>query len=336
MKVIIDPEDDIQYMSFYIKGLGDRFGQRNLTFNHHAFDDLPIEERHTRTMRFIIKHGASEMRYVIDANDSYKVNGVLYDWSDLYGSVNANFEKTPSRLQTKLVSLCPSFAIRYANALKGCACAVKGVVTTRRNKRKYLGCWKRMLQRPVLSDYCYQQPEERYVFHLSTLWLSDEWNRNDEGVNYRRAQFIKACKALEPEIVFEGGLVASGTVKESSIFVDCLSQRYKSDKWMKLTKASAIVFNTPAYWDCHGWKLGEFMAMGKAMLSTPLFNDLPSPLVNGEHIHFIEDFSVESIKENVDWMVKHRSYCEKLEHNILQYWLNYGTPLASLKLMGIA
>ena len=26
MKVIIDPEDDIQYMSFYIKGLGDGRG----------------------------------------------------------------------------------------------------------------------------------------------------------------------------------------------------------------------------------------------------------------------------------------------------------------------
>lgn len=30
MKVIIDPEDDIQYMSFYVKGLIDRFGHSNV------------------------------------------------------------------------------------------------------------------------------------------------------------------------------------------------------------------------------------------------------------------------------------------------------------------
>ena len=62
MKIIIDPEDDIQYMSFYIKGLEEMFGRESVVFNHKAFDELPSEERHTRTMRFIIKTGSSERR----------------------------------------------------------------------------------------------------------------------------------------------------------------------------------------------------------------------------------------------------------------------------------
>ena len=47
-----------------------------------------------------------------------------------------------------------------------------------------------MLQRPQLKEYTPQQAHDNYIFHLSTLWQSDEWNRNNEGVNLRRAYFI--------------------------------------------------------------------------------------------------------------------------------------------------
>ena len=117
MRVIIDPEDDIQYMSFYIKGLEELFGRENVAFRYDAFADLPIEERHTRTMRFILKDGLAEKRFIIDTNDSYRVNEVLYQCSYTYGSVNANFGKTPEMLQKRLISLCPSFAIQYTRPI---------------------------------------------------------------------------------------------------------------------------------------------------------------------------------------------------------------------------
>ena len=50
MKVIIDPEDDIQYMSFYIKGLIDRFGRSHVVYNRRAFNELSDDDRATRTM----------------------------------------------------------------------------------------------------------------------------------------------------------------------------------------------------------------------------------------------------------------------------------------------
>ena len=39
------------------------------------------------------------------------------------------------------------------------------------------------------------------------------------------------------------------------------------NEWISKTKQSAIVFNTPAFWSCHGWKLGEYLAMGKCIIS---------------------------------------------------------------------
>lgn len=334
MKVIIDPEDDIQYMSFYVKGLIDRFGQSNVGYNRHAFSELSNADRATRTMRFIIKDATHERRYTIDTNDSYRINESLYTWSDVYGSVNTNWAKTPDSQQGKLVSLCPSFAIRYTHPLLAWSSAIKGVILTRRPKRKYLGSWRRMLQRPKLKEYTPQPARDNYIFHLSTLWQSDEWNRNNEGVNLRRAYFIRACQELAPELLFEGGLAASPNNTSASLFSDCLANRISSKVCLDKTKESTLVFNTPAYWDCHGWKLGEYMALGKAILSTPLSNDLPAPLIHGQHIHIAGATQVE-MSEAIKYMLSHSEYRHRLEANIHEYWQQYGTPEASLKLLGI-
>ena len=334
MKIIIDPEDDIQYMSFYVKGLIDRFGFSNIIYNRHAFDELPDADRATRTMRFIIKYGAHEKRYTIDTNDSYRINESLYEWCDVYGNVNTNWTKTPENQQSKLVSLCPSFAIRYTHPIHALPIAIMGVLGTHRPMRKYLGSWRRMLQRPQLKDYIPQPTRDNYIFHLSTLWQSDEWNRNNEGVNLRRAYFIRACQELEPEIFFEGGLASSPNNPSAQIFSDCLASRISGHACLDKTKESTLVFNTPAYWDCHGWKLGEYMALGKAILSTPLSNDLPAPLIHGHHIH-ISGATQEEMAEAIKYMLSHPNYRHQLEINIHGYWLKYGTPDAALKLLGI-
>lgn len=334
MKVIIDPEDDIQYMSFYIKGLVDRFGASDVVFNRRAFGDLPDADRFTRSMRFIIRDGLRERRYAVNTNDSYKINGTLYDWCDVYGNVNTNWAQTPASQQGKLVSLCPSFAVRYTHPLLAWPRAAVCAVGTRRPVRKYLGCWHRMLQRPQLEDYTLHAARENYIFHLSTLWQSDEWNRNDEGVNLRRACFIRACRELAPAVVFEGGLAASPTNPSAALFADCLADRMPGHASLNKTKESVLVFNTPAYWDCHGWKLGEYMALGKAILSTPLSNDLPAPLVHGQHIH-IAGATREEIADAVQYMLANPGYRHRLEANIHEYWQRYGSPDATLKLLGI-
>ena len=97
---------------------------------------------------------------------------------------------------------------------------------------------------------------------------------------------------------------------------------------------SAFVFNTPAFWDCHGWKLGEYLALGKCIISTPLSNDLPAPLVHGVHIHYVQP-NEESIREAVEYILSHKEYRKTLERNAKSYWDKYGTPEQSLHLLGL-
>lgn len=332
-KVVIDRNCDIVYSSPYIYGLCILFGKQVI-----GFGDLNLPQKSSDGMCFILTKGGKAMNYYVSLADSYKIDENKYDWCDVYGSVNANYAKTPERFHNKLVPLCPSFGIRCWNFPTALFHAIKGGGNIECSMKKYIGKFKRMLQRPEYQDY-FTSPRllninNNHVFFLSTLWYSDEWNRNDEGVNARRANFIRACKELE-DVNFEGGLVSQGKDRSSEgLFSDCLCGGIPMTEWMEKTKQSALVFNTPAFWDCHGWKLGEYLAMGKCIVSTKLSNDLPSPLEHGKNIHFVEN-DKDSMKEAVQYIVRHPDYRMRLEQGAQAYWEQYGSPIASLKLLGI-
>jgi hypothetical protein len=335
MKVVIDPVDDILYMSFYVYGLQKVLGSGNVKFSSAPFSSLSTVARHTKSTRFIIEKDGKERKYVIHCDDTYQIHEELYNWCDVYGCVNTNFAKTPEAFHKRLVSLCPSFGMRCWNWPQTLFHAFANLPKDGTSMRKFLGKHKRLLDRPVYSDYVSKASvDDDYVFFLSTLWYSDEWNKNDEGVNARRANFVRACKGLD-NVYFEGGLVSQGKERSSEdLFADCLCGGIPMKEWMEKTKRSLLVFNTPAFWDCHGWKLGEYLAMGKCIVSTELSNDLPEPLEHGKNIHFVEN-SQESMRDAVDYIVSHPEYRKKLEQGARAYWETYGTPIASLKLLGI-
>ena len=341
MKVIIDPVDDILYMSFYVYGLTKLFSSNNICFSPEPFALLSTKSRHSKSTRFIIKKDGSERKYVIHCDDTYSIHEELYSWCDVYGCVNANYAKTPKKYHQKLVSLCPSFAIRCWNLPQTIYHALCNRPNDGTSARKFFGKHKRLLQRPKYSDYSspYSQfsipnSQYAYVFFLSTLWYSDEWNKNDKGVNLRRAHFIRACKELDG-VLFEGGLVSQGNERSSEdLFADCLCNSVSMNEWLKKTKHSSLVFNTPAFWECHGWKLGEYLALGKCIVSTPLSNDLPAPLEHGKNIHFVDN-GKDSIMQAIRYIITHPQYKLELEQGAKRYWAQYGSPTASLKTLGI-
>ncbi|MBR3698932.1 MAG: glycosyltransferase [Bacteroidales bacterium] len=332
-QVIVDPECDILYSSFYIYGLYEAFGRGNVRFERLFEKSVGPD-----TLNFMVLGDGLERKVTISLADSYQVNNEeLYDWCDVYGNVNANFSKTPSRFHDKMVALCPSFGIRCWNAFDAMRYAVVLAPNRDSSIRKHLGKFKRMLQRPAYRDYeapASSVEDSRYVFFLSTLWPHDEWNRNDEKVNLRRADFIRACREVDG-LRFEGGLVSCGHERCSErLFADCLCEAMPMSEWMKRTRRSALVFNTPAYWDCHGWKLGEYLTMGKCIVSTRLSNDLPVPLEHGVNVHFVDD-NRESMKDGVRYILDHPEYAERLGRGASRYWEKCGSPYASLCLLGI-
>lgn len=339
-KIIIDPLVNVYYASFYIHSLYEKFGKRNVVFKSSPFKELKDRDQN---FNFIISMNDNENKYSIHFDDPYDIKENLYKWCDVYGSVNANFDKTPLDHQAKLISLPPSFGIRVWSFPQTLFFCISNLlkVNTRVDVRKFIGKYRRQfeLRLPLRSYESFNGSinsfvEKNYIFHLSTLWQSDEWNKNDEGVNRVRANFIRVCKSIG-SINFEGGLSFK---HDSSItqFNDVLYNGTMSMRdYIEKTKQSLLVFNTPSFWSCHGWKLGEFLALGKAIISTPLSNDLPEPLEHGKNIHFIVNDSEEEIRKAVLYIINNAEYRMHLERGAQDYWNKYGTPLKSLELLGL-
>jgi glycosyltransferase involved in cell wall biosynthesis len=135
---------------------------------------------------------------------------------------------------------------------------------------------------------------------------------------------MRACRAVNG-LSFEGGFAPRRRTDVEGIS-DVLARRmYPFREWIRLTKSSALVFNCPAVHGCLGWKLGEFMALGKAMVSLPLSREMPSPLVHGEHVHYVEDDEA-SIKAGIEQLLGDDPYRTKLEIAARKYYLDYLAP----------
>ena len=352
MKIIVDPRSSYSYGSFYMKELK-RVCKNNLHYSINPFKELGLLGN---DMRFVIEKDGKKTNCFLALNDSYRIHEQDYEWCDVYGSVNANFTHCPHEKYPKLVSLVPSFGIRDSSLMERMLsvsinlCKAPELITRRiewnkvkqkeevnllQNIKHYFGraykTWKNRLPLSAYDNHIVS--EDNYVFFLSTMWYSDQWNKNDEGVNLRRAHFIRACKSI-PTCQYEGGLLGDVSSSNEQFKDVATDQRVAFSNWIEKTKRSALVFNTPAFWDCHGWKLGEYLALGKCIASTKLSNDLPHPLEHGVNIHFVEN-SEESMCEAVEYILTHPDYRHKLEKGAKEYWETYGTPKASLKLLGI-
>ena len=280
MRIIIDPRSSYMYGSFYVSGLKQLFGSHSILYKLKPFCELPDLGN---DMRFVVVENGKQTKYFLHLNDSYQICERDYEWCDVYGCVNTNYKHYPKDKYPKLVSLAPSFGIqcdkRLINVLGSSVVRllqifryvwnrIKWNKYTHRQECNHIRNIKQFLShrykvwrdRLPLSAYSNNEiSSANYVFFLSTLWQNDEYNKNDEGVNLRRAHFIKACKSVKG-CQLEGGLLGDDSSSNEK-FADVVTmQRVAFPDWIEKTKRSALVFNTPAFWNCHGWKLGEYLA----------------------------------------------------------------------------
>ena len=124
---------------------------------------------------------------------------------------------------------------------------------------------------------------------------------------------------------FEGGFAPRSMNDIPGFEKQTVQCRYAFDEYLHKIKKSALVFNTPAVAGCHGWKLGEFLALGKAIISTPLSRQLPIELRHGEHLHIV-DGSQEAVQQAVELLCRDHDYRCHLEQNARNYFNKYLHP----------
>ncbi len=312
MKIYIYALTDVYYYSYYIQGFYDIFGKKNITFTTKNFPKLGI-----KSCAVIIQDGQKFRRIIIDAYDSDSVNKEWLDWCDIYGKVNLRSDKSYPK---NIVNIGPSFGIRIWGLIPTIQKCIFNYYKGRKqitNKREFVALYWRQYNRTRLEEYFKNTSvRQDYIFFISSIWAKEK------RTNCARYRFVKTCVNL-PNIIFEGGF-AIRTDGNSFGLNKFLTPKIPFKNYLKKIRKSELVFNTPAVLDCHGWKIAEFLAMGKAIISTPFFNEMPNPIIHKEHLLFVQDQS--EVKSALLEILNNAGFRKKLEEGAKDYFQKFLKP----------
>ncbi|HKY37049.1 MAG TPA: hypothetical protein VJN18_13980 [Polyangiaceae bacterium] len=321
----IDPRFNIPYYSLYLDGLVRMFGRGSLRFDHGG---MPAETEFDDGFAFVVQRGRAtskrEYRVYVSANDFSRYDRLALAWCDRYGIVNLDPNEPVPGDAGKVIPLGPSFGVqRWGKSLLGTYRDVVELMSRAgypaavnlhrlRSMRRYF------FERVPEPELCPGASSDDYVFYVAWPW------KKHAEVNPPRARFMRACKAMRG-VQFEGGFVPRRHNDVSGIDDITAERVYPFRSWLERTRRSALVFNCAAVHGCLGWKLGEFLALGKATLSVPLQRRMPAELAHGEHVHLVQD-SPEAIGEGVARLLGDAAYRKRLETGARAYYLRYLAP----------
>lgn len=310
--ILVSPGFRASYYSYYLRGLIDAVPSEKLVFSGNGFPRF-----HHHCLAFVL----NGHRIYISAGDGPGVGEEALDWCDVYAKVNVEAGTD----HDKMFAIGPSFGIRFLSAWGGVSWALgsyfRGAWRLNRPREHFAEYWRQWRYRLPIEAYSPGEVETDYAFFVSSLW------KKEPETNRFRANFVRACRST-PGLRFEGGLIQRPDMDGFSEVV--IPNRVTYEDYLAKTQASLVAFNTPAVCGCHGWKLAEFLALGKAIISTPLQRALPAPLAHGIHLHYV-DGSPYSIRQALDVLRSNPNYRLALERAARGYYETYLAPAAVIK-----
>lgn len=338
-RVLMDAKCNLHYSAFYIEGLKTIF-KNKLKIDFSSNYGFPLTKQ---CFLFCVFDGQKEIKFAIDFHDSRDIEASILEWCDCYGKINLHPEISKQSLVNsdqkisdfdlnwnKVISIPPGFGIRVFNLLETVTYVFKLIIHMKlkefsSTKLIILNCIRMYIKRLPLKRYSAIKnvyKDKKNVFLIATIW-----HKSTSFVNIKRANFIRLCKN-NLKIKFEGGFVDVGYEID---YIDDIEQlktgntKISLSKYIEKTQQSYFVYNTPSVLKCHGWKLAEYLCMGKAIISSPLSNDLPAILEHGKHI-FILDENEQEMEKAINLLESDPDFVAILEQNALKYWHTYATP----------
>jgi len=332
-RLILDPRLNLVYSSYFIAGMQNAFNV-DVCFDIRPFVALPQsspEDHFDHFFACIYSRNGTSLRVVIDFRDKSELCAEALEWAEVYGVVNvapqdyAQKQKDDPVNASKILAVGPYFGINLYSSIMAVRQALRNHILSKKfssvSLKRRISSYRWQTVRPKLSWFQPEPKQSRYIFHASTLY---EDQSNGQVANSLRASFIRAARR---HAIFEGGLVSRQNQLADKSFQDIVIARGFSQKdYMKKTKKSTVVFNTPAAWECLGWKLGEYFAYGNAIISTPIKQMLPAPLKHKENIFFVKD--AEQIESAVAELMSDEKLRNGLQNGARKYFETFCSPEA--------
>lgn len=336
--IIVDCRLQIHYASYYIVG----FDRLNLPYSYGIIEDLPLRDKCQlmRGLAFTVQSKSSGITKIfIDTYDLDNIDKDFYDWADVYAKVN--LKKSDTNLD-KVIPAGPNFGVRIGGAAYTLGLGIRNYFhsrskypsTVKPSFREFIhGYLYSLYRRSTIDVYENEYKEdEDYIFTMNTLWYD---KNTDTTTNTLRGYFALYCKRVMKS--FEGGFfyINQRVVVEQfpeytkylEKYKDIITQKRVSLKqYIQKTKKSAFVFSTPSVGGCHGWKFGEYIAMGKAIISTTMNHEMPGSFVAGEH--YLLANSEDEIAETVRLLLGDKNKRNDLKINAKRYYKEVIAPEA--------
>jgi hypothetical protein len=312
-RIRIDPVFDAFYQGFYVSAMRSvTDGSRPIYGN----DGFPLGHN---CLAFVVE--PEGWRICIDTQDRARVHHSALEWCHVYGKVNVD-PATQSVNDRRIVPVGPSFGLRVWGPIAAAVQAARShrIAGARITNPRwfYKNFYRQWRYRLPLDDYQPALAQDGFVFFLASLWA------DDPECNASRATFLRSCRS-RTNLRLEGGFAPRSRNDVKGFEELTVRKRYTLRRYIRGVKRSLFVFNTPAVLGCLGWKLAEFLALGKAIISLPLNRELPAPLEHGRHVHFV-DGTADSIGEAIDRLASDQAYRRHLEVEARAYFESYLRP----------
>lgn len=176
-------------------------------------------------------------------------------------------------------------------------------------------------------EYYFNKNDQSKILFSARLWdpkdvESIEDSREREVINQNRINFIRACKK-EFGNIFTGGLQDSELSRK--LAKDLVLPNRKTNKlsYIRTIKDHDICISTLGLHKSNGWKLGEYIAASRVIISEPLFFTSKN-FIEGKN--YLEISSTDSLISNIYRVLDDTEYKYTMMVNNFNYYNQYLRP----------
>jgi len=181
------------------------------------------------------------------------------------------------------------------------------------------------------SDYEYKPKVHKHdrVLFLCRLWEFETYNNAPifqaqiEEINESRIASIRACKEAFGKRFF-GGVYDNPTSFKYAPDLIVSSEYTNKIKFLNLIKSSNICIATTGLHNSIGWKMGEYVAASRAIISEPLHFELPGNFKEG--INFLKFENTEELVNKIDFLLSDKKKLNDMMVSNNDYYNLYLKP----------
>jgi hypothetical protein len=166
------------------------------------------------------------------------------------------------------------------------------------------------------------------ILFLSRLWDPDEFSlaelkKEIIEMNKNRINYIKLCKDKFRKL-FTGGLVDNDYSRKYAPELIVSKQVTEKRNFLQTIKEDVICIATTGLHNSISWKIGEYVAASRAIITEPLHYSLPGDFSENKNYLVFDD--AESLVSKVELLLNDKNLLHQMMLNNLFYYNNYVKP----------